>query len=190
MTRGTRLLQTKLPTRHAAPVRPFCRDDDPSGWATDFGGFLQKLGLQQYRAAFRDNGIDVVLPKLAGDDARDLGITMVGHGRILLEAIAMLREPTAAATPGADVMNDAPIRGSKVASRPNAARSACRSLSVPLAQRDVCDLIGSTALSAQLDPANLREVIRSYQARIATPIQLFDGFLVRYVGDGVLICFG
>ena len=46
------------------------------------------------------------------------------------------------------------------------------------------------ALSAQLDPANLREVIRSYQSRIATPIQLFDGFLVRYVGDGVLICFG
>jgi hypothetical protein len=67
------------------------------GVATDFGGFLQKLGLQQYRAAFRDNRIDVVLPKLTGDDARDLGITMVGHGRILLEAIAMLREPTATA---------------------------------------------------------------------------------------------
>jgi hypothetical protein len=50
---------------------------------------------------------------------------------------------------------------------------------MPPAQRDVCDLIGSTALSAQLDPANLREVIRSYQARIANTIQLFDGFLVR-----------
>jgi len=50
-----------------------------------------------------------------------------------------------------------------------------------------CDLIGSTALSSRLDPEDLREVIRSYQACVATTIRQFNGFIARYVGDGVLI---
>jgi class 3 adenylate cyclase len=53
-----------------------------------------------------------------------------------------------------------------------------------------CDLIGSTALSSRLDPEDLREVIRAYQACVAKTIQPFDGFIARYVGDGVLIYFG
>src|SRR5947209_1312894 len=53
-----------------------------------------------------------------------------------------------------------------------------------------CDLIGSTALSSRLDPEDLREVIRGYQACVASTIQQFNGFIARYVGDGVLIYFG
>src|SRR5437764_15172121 len=53
-----------------------------------------------------------------------------------------------------------------------------------------CDLIGSTALSSRLDPEDLGEIIRSYQARVASTIQQFNGFIARYVGDGVLIYFG
>src|SRR3954453_19993317 len=53
-----------------------------------------------------------------------------------------------------------------------------------------CDLIGSTALASRLDPEDLREVIRGYQARVAATIQQFSGFIARYVGDGVLIYFG
>ena len=53
-----------------------------------------------------------------------------------------------------------------------------------------CDLIGSTALSSRLDPEDLREVIRTYQACVANTIQQFNGFIARYVGDGVLIYFG
>ena len=53
-----------------------------------------------------------------------------------------------------------------------------------------CDLIGSTALSSRLDAEDLREVIRTYQACVATTIRRFDGFIARYVGDGVLIYFG
>jgi class 3 adenylate cyclase len=53
-----------------------------------------------------------------------------------------------------------------------------------------CDLIGSTALSARLDPEDLREVIRAYQARVVNKIQQFNGFIARYVGDGMLIYFG
>jgi class 3 adenylate cyclase len=53
-----------------------------------------------------------------------------------------------------------------------------------------CDLIGSTALSVRLDPEDLREVIRAYQACVVATIQQFEGFIARYVGDGVLIYFG
>src|ERR671939_1297190 len=53
-----------------------------------------------------------------------------------------------------------------------------------------CDLVGSTALSARLDPEDLREIIRSYQARVVSTIQAYKGFIARYVGDGVLVYFG
>jgi hypothetical protein len=70
----------------------------------DVGDFLRKLGLHQYEAAFRDKGIDIrVLPKVTAEDLKDLGATMVGYRRLLLEAIAALDEPTAPpATAGAD----------------------------------------------------------------------------------------
>ena len=62
----------------------------------DVGDFLRELGLQQYEAAFRDNRIDIrVLPKLTAEDLKDLGVTLVGDRRLLLEAIAALRDPAA-----------------------------------------------------------------------------------------------
>src|SRR5438105_9949074 len=90
----------------------------------DVGDFLRKLGLQQYQAAFRDNGIDIgVLPKLTAEDLKDLGITMVGHRRVLLEAIAALREPTASAFKvGAEALEAAPMRGAQAASTSQAER--------------------------------------------------------------------
>jgi class 3 adenylate cyclase/tetratricopeptide (TPR) repeat protein len=150
----------------------------------DVGEFLRRLELQQHEAAFRDNGIDIrVLPKLTAEDLKDLGVTMVGHRRLLLEAIATLNEPTArAAMAGADALDAAPMWGTQAAST---AEAELRPLSVMF-----CDLIGSTALSSRLDLEDLQEVIRTYQACVATTIQQFGGFIARYVGDGVLIYFG
>src|SRR5215510_11970619 len=53
-----------------------------------------------------------------------------------------------------------------------------------------CDLVGSTALSTQLDPEELREVIRAYREICATIIRRFDGYLAKYLGDGLLVYFG
>src|SRR5215472_8755066 len=53
-----------------------------------------------------------------------------------------------------------------------------------------CDLVGSTALSTQLDPEDLREVVRAYQAACAEVIQRFDGHIAQYLGDGLLVYFG
>ena len=150
----------------------------------DVGDFLRELGLQQYEATFRDNRIDIrVLPKLTAEDLKDLGVTMVGDRRVLLDAIAALREPTAPLVKaGGEVPDAGLIQGTGAASTAEAER---RPLSVMF-----CDLIGSTALSSRLDPEDLREVIRTYQTCVATTIQQFDGFIARYVGDGVLIYFG
>jgi class 3 adenylate cyclase len=53
-----------------------------------------------------------------------------------------------------------------------------------------CDLVGSTALSARMDPEDLREVISTYQKCVAETVRRFDGFLAKYMGDGVLVYFG
>ena len=53
-----------------------------------------------------------------------------------------------------------------------------------------CDLVGSTALSTQFDPEDLRDLIGTYQRAVAAVVAEFDGFVAKYMGDGVLIYFG
>jgi class 3 adenylate cyclase len=146
----------------------------------DVAHWLRDLGLERYEAAFRANDVNAqLLPNLTADDLKDLGISSVGHRRQLLEAIAALgiKDP-----PAIDPHKPASPTGTTGSLETTAER---RPLSVMF-----CDLIGSTALSARLDPEDLRQVIRTYQACVATTIQQFDGFIARYVGDGVLIYFG
>src|SRR4051794_20062444 len=151
----------------------------------DVAAWLRALGLDQYEAAFRENGVNAeILRHLTAEDLKELGVAAVGHRRQLLVAIGALRLAEPPPEPLVQVSPSPPINPADNlgASEITAER---RPLSVMF-----CDLIGSTALSARLDPQDLREVIRSYQARVAATIQLFNGFIARYVGDGVLIYFG
>src|SRR5262252_10940152 len=136
----------------------------------DLGGWLRSLGLEQYEAAFRENAIDEkLLPNLTAEDLKDLGVILVGHRRRLLDAIAALRaEPVA--PPRADSAGSAPER---------------RQLTVMF-----CDLVGSTPLSARLDPEDLRGIIGAYHRCVAEIVAGFGGFVARYMGDGVLGYFG
>src|SRR6516165_8307992 len=127
--------------------------------------------MQQYEAAFRDNAIDErVLPNLKAEDLKDLGVGLVGHRRRLLDAIAALGAVTPAASSA-----DAPAR----------ADAERRQLTVMF-----CDLVGSTALSARLDPEDLRGIIGAYHRCVAEIVEGFGGFVARYMGDGVLVYFG
>ncbi len=151
----------------------------------DVAGWLRDLGLERYEATFRENDVGVdLLPNLTADDLKDLGITLVGHRRRLLEAIAALRIEDAPAGHPARSPTRPPTSSIETldASETTAER---RPLSVMF-----CDLVGSTAMSSRLDPEDLREVIRSYQACVATTLRPFAGFITRYMGDGVLIYFG
>jgi hypothetical protein len=158
---------------------------EPEETAVDVGAWLKSLGLEQYEAAFRKNDVTAaLLPNLTADDLKELGVATVGHRRQLLIAIAALRAGETPSDSLAQISPNPPIHlaDNFSGSETTAER---RPLSVMF-----CDLVGSTALSARLDPEDLREVIGSYQARVVTAIQQFDGFIARYVGDGVLIYFG
>jgi class 3 adenylate cyclase/predicted ATPase len=141
----------------------------------DIAAWLQGLGLERYAPAFRDNEIDWdVLPKLSAEDLKDLGVVLGGHRRKLLDAIAALGTALPAATVTAASRN---ARASADAER--------RQLTVMF-----CDLVGSTALSTRHDPEDLRELIGDYHRAVADTVGRFDGFVAKYMGDGVLIYFG
>src|SRR6201993_4851138 len=142
------------------------------------GGLLRRLGLDQYEATFRENNVDeTVLPSLTAEDLKDLGVGSVGHRRKLVDAIAALRAEASAPTP----LSDAPLATDQAA-KDTAER---RQVTVMFS-----DLVGSTALSARMDPEDLREVISAYQRCVAETVRRFGGFVAKYMGDGVLIYFG
>src|SRR6266566_2785307 len=144
----------------------------------DIGGWLRSLGLEQYEAAFRENAIDdSVLSSLTAEDLKELGVDAVGHRRKLLNAIAALRA-------------DADLK----AASPDAFSTIDESAKDTAERRQVTvmfsDLVGSTALSASMDPEDLRELISAYQKCVAETVRRFGGFVARYLGDGVLVYFG
>src|SRR5271170_3245378 len=147
----------------------------------DIGGWLRSLGLEEYEAAFRENKVDAaVLPKLTAEDLKDLGIAAVGDRRKFLDAIVALRSDASAKTPSVD-----PATTSSAPSAHPEDRAERRQVTVMFS-----DLVGSTALSARMDPEDLREVISAYQKRVAETVRRFGGFVAKYMGDGVLIYFG
>jgi class 3 adenylate cyclase len=146
----------------------------------DVATWLRGLGLERYKQAFRDNEIDEnVLSSLTAEDLKDLGVTLVGHRRRLLDAIAALRAPVATA-PASATVGTAAAPGTSVQ---GAAER--RQLTVMF-----CDLVGSTALSARLDPEDLGEVIAAYHRTVGEVVTGLDGFVANYMGDGVLVYFG
>src|SRR5215204_4688336 len=145
--------------------------------AVDVSAWQRNLGLERYEPAFRDNAIDAdMLPELTDEHLKELGLPL-GHRLKLLKAVAVLRQgpaQSAAVAPSAE---------------PSAARNIAegerRQLTVMFA-----DLVGSTALSAALDPEEMRDVVRAYQNTVAGEITRFEGHVAKYLGDGVLAYFG
>src|SRR5271169_3647770 len=140
----------------------------------DVGEWLRSLGLGQYEATLRDNEIDdAVLSDLTDGDLEKLGVPM-GHRKRLLKAIVSLGTTETTAKP----TNPAPTPTS-----PDVAER--RQLTVMF-----CDLVGSTAMSARLDPEDMREVIRAYQDGCSGAVARYDGFVAKFMGDGLLAYFG
>jgi class 3 adenylate cyclase/predicted ATPase len=135
--------------------------------------WLNQLGMSEYAQHFVENRIDFsVLPDLTEQHLKDLGIAL-GDRLKLLRAIRDI--------------GSTPATSAKLSSsEPKAAEVAERRQVTVM----FCDLVGSTALSARMDPEDLREVIASYQRCVAKVVRHFDGFVARYVGDGVLVYFG
>ena len=141
--------------------------------------WLTSLGMSEYAQRFAENDIDfTILLDLTDQDLEKIGVASLGHRRKLLRAIANLENieksapavTVAAAAPAAPLPQDFAER---------------RQVTVMF-----CDLVGSTALSARLDPEDQREIISAYQKCVAETVRRFGGFLAKYMGDGVLVYFG
>jgi hypothetical protein len=127
--------------------------------------WLAKIGLERYAPAFADNDIDVsVLPHLTDADLEKIGVSL-GHRRKMLAAIAELVRAAQGSPPPA--MTEA--KPQDTAER--------RQVTVMF-----WDLVGSTALSARMDPEDLREVTSAYQKCVATTVERFDGFICEVHG--------
>jgi class 3 adenylate cyclase/predicted ATPase len=169
---------------HAVPVAQDSLDScvrPPETWldstrmpVMEVSSWLRDLGLEDYAQAFQANHIDAkLLPRLTADDLTALGITSVGHRRMLLDAIATLQSgtPPASAQP------------TEAMTRPSQAER--RQLTVLFV-----DLVGSTQLAARLDPEDMGHVIRTYHGTCTQVVERWGGHVAKYMGDGVLAYFG
>ena len=124
----------------------------------------QELDLDQYETTFRDNAIDSeVLPGLTADDLKDIGVTIVGHRRKLLVAIAALAAPRRAAAIAAER----------------------RPVTVLF-----CDLVGSTALAGRLDAEDWRDLVGAYADACREAVTDYGGHILKKLGDGLMALFG
>jgi class 3 adenylate cyclase/predicted ATPase len=147
--------------------------------ADDIAQWLEDLGFVQYVEAFVENGVDFdLLSEITNDDLKDIGVARLADRKRLLKAIAAFADVDAPAAAGS-------IETNVAASPPAEMQAERRQLTVMF-----CDLVGSTELSTRLDPEELREVIRVYQDTCAKVIAQYDGFIAKYMGDGVLVYFG
>src|SRR6476646_2205814 len=139
--------------------------------------WLDKLGLGQYAQRFAENDISFeILSDLTDQDLKELGVSSLGHRRQLLRAIGELNG-VEKGNPKPATLATAPVAPHDTAER--------RQVTVMFS-----DIVGSTALSAHMDPEDLREVIAAYQKGVAETVRRFGGGVANYMGDGVLVYFG
>ena len=132
--------------------------------------WLASVGLEQLAPVLRSQDVDLdVLQDLSDADLEKIGVSL-GLRKKLLKALDLRHQRQSAPSPS-------------VAAEPSVAER--RHLTVMF-----CDLVGSTALSSQLDPEELSDILRSYRDAVAAQIVRFDGHVAQYLGDGVLAYFG
>src|SRR4029077_15584812 len=138
--------------------------------------WLEELGLGQYAQRFAENDINfVILSDLTDQDLKELGVSSLGHRRQLLRATAKLNRAEQ------NILKTADAPAAPIAPHPHDSAER-RQVTVMFA-----DLVGSTALSARMDPEDLREVISAYQKCVAKTVERVGGFVAKYMGDGALV---
>ena len=145
----------------------------------DVGEWLRGLGLGQYEEKFRDNKIDAeLLPRLTGDDLKEIGVSALGDRLRLLDAIATLVAPSPSTGPRSTP---------SAAERPRIPEvSAERRLITVM----FCDLVGSTSLAAKLDAEDWRNLVNDYLDEASTAVTAFGGGVLKRLGDGLMALFG
>jgi len=150
--------------------------------AMDVGGWLRNLGLGRYESVFITNAIDTdVLPELTEADLEKLGIPLGDRKRL----IKTIRDAAGGSGGPLKTGGDGQNTPSDYSTMATAAAAERRHLTVM-----ICDLVGSTALSARLDPEDMSAVIEAYEAACARITCAYDGLVADFRGDGILAYFG
>jgi len=156
----------------------------------DVSAWLRGLGLEQYEGVFRGNDVDAtILLSLTAEDLKEIGVVSVGHRRRLLEGIADLRYAAE------QEKGSAPLAFPAAAASPPPEPADTDISTSPAAERRrvtvlFCDLVNSTALSARLDPEDLRGAIGAYHRITSAVVEAHGGYVAQFLGDGVLAYFG
>ncbi|MBO9412541.1 MULTISPECIES: adenylate/guanylate cyclase domain-containing protein [unclassified Ruegeria] len=142
----------------------------------EVGTWLQELGMGQYTDAFRQNDVDArALPLLTNDDLKEIGVSL-GHRKILLAAIQEFDQQDHVDSSATSLLPDQAVKNDEAERR---------HLTVFFA-----DLVGSTELTNQLDPEDMRLLLQTYQDAVAGAVSRYGGFVAKYLGDGLLVFFG
>ena len=145
--------------------------------AEDLRSWLSRIGLGSHAINLAENGVDWdVLHELSEADLKELGLSL-GDRKRLLKAISELKglQPAPVEPPRHPALDG--VQPNVVAER--------RSVTVMFV-----DLVGSTPMSGQLDPEDMREILGAFRASCAAAIEAEDGHIARYLGDGILVYFG
>lgn len=135
--------------------------------STPLQTWLESLGLAQYAPAFAAHAVDMdIVADLTDADLQSIGVALLGDRKRLLKAIGEMRPVVPGDTPGP-------------------ARAERRQVTVLF-----CDLVGSTELSARLDPEELAPILDRYHARVGETVRQMGGHVARLLGDGVMAYFG
>ena len=161
--------------------------------------WLERLGMAEYAQRFAENDIDFsIVPELTDQDLEKIGVASLGHRRKILRAIASL-----ASAPAAEPAPLTPPAPSAPSSAPkqSLAVGASGQSSPPLAPGEVagerryltvmfCDLVGSTAISAQLDAEEWRDLVGAYLDAASAAVAEMGGHVAKKLGDGLMCLFG
>jgi class 3 adenylate cyclase/tetratricopeptide (TPR) repeat protein len=152
----------------------------------DVAGWLRDLDLSDYASAFAEHAIDAaVLPLLTAEDLRDIGVAKVGDRRRLLAAIAALE-----LAPAVEPVVPPPVEARPPIAFEPPARAPLESAERRQLSILVCDIVGSTELTTELDPEEMRDLIARFQRYCSDAIRQFGGYVGPFLGDGMIAYFG
>ena len=162
---------------------------------TEIGSWLQDIQLGEHEELFVKNDIDIEIVKdLTEGDLAALGLSL-GHRKRILRAILAMEAAKEVGKSGTIATGSSPQAHDPADAVATAAASSISAPAQASAERRqltvmFCDLVGSTALSTQLDPEDLGRVIADFRAACANAVARFGGSVAKYMGDGALVYFG
>ena len=155
--------------------------------ALSIGEWLNSNGFGEYAEAFSTEHVDFdVLDQLTENHLKELGMSLGNRLRLLKLIEAESDQTNHPAVPALTVPRSTNLSAAKNPLPPETHNEAERR---PLTVM-FCDLADSTALSTQLDPEDLQDIIRAYQESCTQQIQNYEGYVAKYMGDGILVYFG